>query len=87
MTTVRTLRDRLLRASLDPSAVSFDAGLLTAAEQYCIWQNGPVWEVFYYERGNKNNLHSFSNEEDAADDLEKRLLADKTVWLRGSFRE
>jgi hypothetical protein len=81
---VRELESELVKRGLRPNAVSFRNGVLTAPEQYCIAQNGPFWEVYYYERGNKNSFQQFVDEKAACDYLLSKLLRDKTVWSHAS---
>jgi hypothetical protein len=56
--------------------------LLTASEQYCISKEGSLWEVYYYERGNKNNLQVFPDEHNACFYLLSTLEKDRTVWSK-----
>ena len=79
--TVDDLKTGLLKRGLRPNAVSFQNGALTAAEQYCIDFDNNVWEVYYFERGNKNDLKQFNDEQAACAYLLKILEADKTVWI------
>ena len=81
---VQELQQSLLSKGLRPNAVSFQTNILTAAEQYCIAHSNGCWEVYYFERGNKNDLQHFNKEESACDHLLKLLLADKTVWVHPS---
>ncbi len=34
-------------------------------ESYCLFFKDNCWEVYYSEKGHKNNLKTFTNEEDA----------------------
>jgi hypothetical protein len=36
-------------------------------EEYCIFFRKPFWEVYYSEKGNKNNLKKFKSEEEACE--------------------
>jgi|HubBroStandDraft_5_1064220.scaffolds.fasta_scaffold1171620_2 hypothetical protein len=83
--TVTELKRYLLERGLRPNAVSFEGGLLTAAEQHVIEQKAGLWEVYYYERGNRNNLILFPDESSACSYLLSILEKDRTVWQRGSL--
>lgn len=78
---VDELKHELLSRGLRPTAASFQGGILSAPEQYCITNENGIWEVYYYERGNKNALKQFVDESAACEDLRARLLRDKTAWL------
>ncbi len=73
------LQNTLLKRGLRPNAVSFQTGVLTAPEQYCIAQENGVWEVYYFERGNKNGLKRFLDENSACNYLLELLLRDKVI--------
>jgi hypothetical protein len=78
--TVEELQNILSERGISKNSVSFSGGILTASEQYCISREGRFWEVYYYERGNKNNLRIFLDESDACLYLLSVLEKDKTVW-------
>jgi hypothetical protein len=78
--TVSELKRNLLERGLRPNAVSFEGGVLTAAEQYLIENKAGLWEVYYYERGNKNNLAFFPDEASACLHLLAVLEEDRIVW-------
>jgi len=78
--TITELKANLLKRGLRPNAVSFEGGLLTAAEQYIIEVKAGLWEVYYYERGNKNNARLFRDESSACSYLLDILDKDATVW-------
>jgi len=78
--TVEELKNILSERGIRKNAVSFSRGILTASEQYCISREGSFWEVYYYERGNKNNLQVFLDENGACLYLLSVLEKDKTVW-------
>lgn len=69
----------LLESGLRPEAVSCN-GRPTAPEQYCIDKADNVWRVYYRERGKRNQLGEFAQEEDACDYLVKLLETDRSVW-------
>jgi hypothetical protein len=78
--TTEELETVLLKRGMRSNAVSFRDGVASAAEQYFITKEGSIWEVYYYERGNKNDLRSFVDEADACLHLLSILEKDKTVW-------
>lgn len=73
------LKNILYQQGLPKNAVSFEAGVLTAPEQYCITQENGSWEVYYFERGNKNDLKRFFDENSACNYLMEILLRDKVI--------
>jgi hypothetical protein len=79
--TVAELKRNLLERGLRPNAVSFERGVLTAAEQYLIENKAGLWEVYYYERGNRNDLALFPDESTACAYLLAVLEKDRTVWM------
>jgi hypothetical protein len=81
--TVDEVKNLLMERGLRSNAVSFYRGLLTAAEQYVIEREGSMWAVYYYERGNKNDLRLFVDEAGACSYLLSILEKDKTVWMTG----
>ncbi len=68
-------RDDIFRIITDSyrfDIVSFDQEFPN--EAFCIRLNRDgKWEVYYSERGNKNDLKEFENESVACDDLLKRI--------------
>jgi hypothetical protein len=78
--TIDELKSILSERGIRRNAVSFSGGLLTASEQYCVSREGSFWEVYYYERGNKNNLQVFPDESSACLFLLSILEKDRTVW-------
>jgi hypothetical protein len=82
--TVRELEKILFERGLRHKAVSFEGGVLAAAEQYIIEKTARTWEVYYYERGNKNNLRLFSDESSACLYLLALLERDRTVWSKAT---
>jgi hypothetical protein len=83
---VSELRNDLLARGILPNAVRYEDGVLTAPEYYCISKWGSVWEVYYFERGNQNELRLFSDEESACAYLKSVLDNDRTVWKNGQRR-
>lgn len=45
--------------------IYYSIGGLDGPERYTIKQEDAIWEVYYFERGNKNVLRQFHNEHDA----------------------
>lgn len=48
-------------------------------EQYRLEKSGNLWSVYYYERGDQNDLRYFDKEDEAADFFLDLLLADPTT--------
>ena len=68
-----------LKEILNYCAVPEDMYSLTGglpSETYCIDCNHDCWEVFYSERGNKNEITRFDNEAEACAELLTRILND-----------
>jgi hypothetical protein len=84
--TVDELKNLLMARGLRPDALSFYGRILTAAEQYVMEKEGSMWAVYYYERGNKNDLRLFVDEAGACSYLLSILEADKTVWTKVTSR-
>jgi hypothetical protein len=77
---VEQLKVLLHERGMHKDAVSFHHGFLTSSEQYCISNEDGVWEVYYFERGNKNDLRRFVDEGCACAYLLAILEKDSTVW-------
>ena len=84
--TVDELNAVLMARGFRPNAVGFYGGVLTTTEQYVIEKDGSMWAVYYYERGNKNDLRLFIDEAGARSYLLSILEEDKTVWTKGMSR-
>lgn len=82
--TLDELELQLKEKGIRHNAVSLRGGISTAAEQYCISKCGSIWEVYYYERGHKNGLQTFIDEDTACRALFDILLKDRTVWKRNA---
>jgi hypothetical protein len=78
--TVEQLKQLLYNRGLRKDSVSFWRGAPTASEEYCISREDGYWEVYYFERGHKNDLRRFGDEASACDYLLALLENDKTVW-------
>lgn len=61
----------LVHKSKYPDIVAYN--YLGKGEQYVIDQCPGGWQVFYYERGQKNNLHFFADLEEACDYVYKKV--------------
>jgi len=62
--TFEELRKELQRAGYNDNYISIgDDGKIY--DIYCLKQNGEIWETYYTERGDKNQLRTFDNEADA----------------------
>jgi hypothetical protein len=82
--TIDELKNLLMASGLRPNAVSLYGG--AAAEQYVIEKEGSMWAIYYYERGNKNDLRLFIDEAAACSHLLSILEKDQTVWMKGTSR-
>jgi hypothetical protein len=82
--TIDELKNLLMASGLRPNAVSLYGR--AAAEQYVIEREGSMWAIYYYERGNKNDLRLFSDEAGACSDFLSILEKDRTVWMKGTSR-
>jgi hypothetical protein len=79
--TLQELKHVLSSRGLRKNTVSFD-GRQTAPEQFFIINDANKWEVYYFERGNKNRLRNFIDESSACEYLLELLMNDKTSWQR-----
>jgi hypothetical protein len=77
---VRELQNILSAHRVRPRAYSIE-GLGADEEQYRLEKSGSLWSVYYYERGNRNDVRSFDKEEEACSFLLDLLLADPTTRL------
>jgi hypothetical protein len=62
---IEELKDLLKRKNVPLDLVAFLDGGTPLKEQLCLSFERGMWEVYYYERGNKINLHRFLNEDEA----------------------
>ena len=71
------LKIKLQEIGISELAYSFAGGLPN--EAYCLTKTDSGWEIYYSERGNKNGLKKFVNEQDACDYFFSTLTEDSTV--------
>jgi hypothetical protein len=76
---VSELKDYVIAQGIWPNTVWYGDDARTAAEQYCISKQGSIWEAYYFERGNHNDLRTFSDEESACAYLKSILDHDQSV--------
>jgi hypothetical protein len=72
------LRKALAELRVLRRAVSIE-GVDAREEQYRLEKDGKYWIAYYYERGNKNALREFSNEDEACDHFPEMLRQDPTT--------
>jgi hypothetical protein len=72
------LRRALAALGVQRRAVSIE-GVEATEEQYRLERDGGFWAVYYYERGNKNELRHFASEEDACEHFLKIVRNDPTA--------
>jgi hypothetical protein len=77
---VSELLNTLSAHRVRPRAYSID-GFDADEEQYRLEKSGTLWAVYYYDRGNKNDVCYFDKEEEACSYLLDLLLADPTTRL------
>lgn len=70
------LKILLSKNKVPSDLVAFLEGGTPLKEQLCLSFERGMWEVYYYERGNKNNLHRFLNENDACLFLAEMIIND-----------
>lgn len=80
--TLSELRDLLACRNVKPEAVCFGSVGVEQTESYCIERVGGVWEVYYYERGEKGGLACFADEDRACRYFLALLEDDESVWKR-----
>jgi len=75
---IAELKARLDQAGINKRAYSFDGDL--PDERYVLSQEpNEIWEVYYSERGNKNELRLFFSESDACQFFLDLLVKDPTT--------
>ena len=79
-----------LKSALDAAGVSERAYSLASRDPGEVYRIAPIhdhlgdgWEVYYSERGNKNDLLLFRSESEACADLLRRVLRDPTTRAAG----
>jgi len=77
-----SLKEELIARGIRPNAVAFSNSGPLPEERYCILKAEAIWEVYYYERGNKNAFQMFLDEGDACTYLLSLLERDRSVWQR-----
>jgi len=76
------LQEFLAGRNIDPAAVRFGSGSDAGTEEYRIEPSGSMWEVYYAERGRKNEFRRFQDEESACRYLLSLLEGDRSVWKK-----
>jgi len=74
---IQELKEKLINIGIREDFYSLSGGL--PSEAYCIGKTNLGWEVYYSERGNKNKLKIFNNENNACDYFYKRITSDSVV--------
>lgn len=74
---VEELKQRLTAEDIDESAYSLSGGL--PGDRYVLSHDGPVWSVYYSERGLQTSLRRFRIESEACSYLLQQLLNDSTT--------
>lgn len=77
---VEQIKELLYKRGMRKNVVSIWPESLTASEQYQIAKQDGLWEVYYFERDNKNGIRRFLDEETACVYLLSVLDGDETVW-------
>ena len=72
------LEKKLSEHGVRPRAYSV-AGNRADEEQYRLERSAGSWSVYYYERGNMNDIHYFDEEEEACAYFLNLLLSDPTT--------
>ncbi|NLK94016.1 MAG: hypothetical protein GX275_02330 [Clostridiales bacterium] len=65
------LKEILIRENIPNDAYSLEGGFPN--EAYCLNIENGKWQVYYSERGQKSNLKEYYSEEEACEELYKRL--------------
>lgn len=71
--TRKELEKKLELASIPQKMYNLHGGYL-GEEHVLNYVNKSCWEVYYFERGNKNALKVFNNEGDACNEIYNRLI-------------
>ncbi|MDO8840556.1 MAG: hypothetical protein Q7V31_16700 [Parvibaculum sp.] len=80
--TLGELQEFLAGRNIDPAAVRYGSGSDADTEEFRIEHSGSMWEVYYAERGRKNELRRFPDEESACRYLLSLLESDRSVWKK-----
>ena len=82
-----------LKSALDAAGIAEHAYFLAIHDPGEVYRIAPIndllgegWEVYYSERGNKNDLLIFRSESEACADLLRRVLGDPTTRLGTQLR-
>jgi len=79
--TTDELKTILLERGIRKDAVNFnDSTPMT--EQYCMIKDHGGWDIFYFERGHRNEIQRFLDEDSACLFLLSILEKDRTVWFK-----
>lgn len=65
------LKELLNKGNIPNDAYSLEGGFPN--EAYCLNEEDGKWQVYYSERGRKSNLKEYDMEEEACQELYKRL--------------
>ena len=76
---IEELKILLEKSKITSSSIAILTSGTPQKEQLCLSFERGMWEVYYYERGNKNNLGRFLNEDDACAYLIKMMKNDGYV--------
>jgi hypothetical protein len=82
--TLDELSRTLMELGIRPRSYSLQGG--TPDDRYCLERSSGGWAVYYSERGLRNDEQWFATEDEACQDLLRRVLADPTTRT-GSSQE
>jgi len=82
--TLQKLKAALTQENVRSDIVHFGDGLPTLTDQWAITNSGGIWQVYYFERGEKFGERLFADEAGACDYLWDRIRSDPTTRIRTS---
>jgi hypothetical protein len=71
------LKEVLRTAGLNLNGIYFGAGLPTLSDVWAIGESRGLWEVYYFERGERKSEHTFANEDAACSFFLNMLLENR----------
>jgi hypothetical protein len=72
------LKKELAKKKINQHMIGID--ILPMIEGFCIYDARSVIEVFYYERGNKFNLRTFTDITEAITHFKELVLSEPSCW-------
>ena len=78
--TIGELKAALTEAGFNIEGIYFGDGLPTRSDTWTIHEDRGLWEIFYFERGERSNAHWFGNEDTACRFFLTMFLENRALW-------